>query len=139
MATLILTDLTTGEFERVTAALNQSGREYVSTQAVWTRDEAAALYEALARRQKDFLGALVRWQGAVPANEVRTDDGGLRGLTGPITKAVARLSKQGVIREGLPEVVTGVFDPSVSGYRRATGFRMDGATVAAFGEVVQSV
>lgn len=138
MPTLIITDLTDDELFHLREALDTSGRDYTSTAPVWTVEEATSLLQGLAPKQRAFIETLVVWDGVVPADEVRKSESSesLRGITGPITKAVNRLQKAGIIRGGLPGLVSPVYNPATVGFQKVRAYRLDEATVAAFREAL---
>src|SRR5947207_10678406 len=72
--------------------------------AEWTVEEAERLLRHLRAGAFGLLRELVRRDGRVAATVLRGPDGNLslRGLTGPISKAMVRLAWSGLLREGLP-------------------------------------
>lgn len=92
----------------------------------WTIEEAERLLRHLRAGAFGLLRQLVQGHGRVAASLLRGPNGdqSLRGLTGPISKATARLTWAGQLREGLPHPVETQYDPEVRAYQRALAFTM---------------
>jgi hypothetical protein len=91
----------------------------------WTPDAAEALIGDVPLRARTLIHLLIVHNGFVNASQMRGDgDDTLRGLTGPITKAMARLAKAGKLPEGLPNPVETRYDPDVRAYQKAIAFEM---------------
>ena len=76
---------------------------------------------------------MAQHQGRVTSDVVREDpEQSLRGLTGPITKAMQRLTKAGRLPEDLSHPVATEYDPNVRAYQKAIAFSMPAAMVPAF-------
>jgi hypothetical protein len=91
----------------------------------WTPETAEALIGDLPSRARTLIHHLVTNNGYVDAAKMRGDgDDSLRGLTGPITKAMARLVKTGKLPDGLPNPVETRYDPDVRAYQKAIAFEM---------------
>jgi hypothetical protein len=107
----------------------------------WTAEEAERLLRHLRASAYGLLRELVRGNGRVPASTLRGPDGGqsLRGLTGPISKAMARLTWNGQLREGLAHPVETEYDPEVRAYQRALAFTMPAAMVPVFAAAVDRI
>lgn len=96
--------------------------QHVPTGRTWTVRDARTLFADLAEPQRRLVQALVDADGAVAAAHLpdllgpgRTS---LRGLTGPITKALQRLEQQGVLPAGLPRPVRSRYGEDQQGVRR---------------------
>jgi hypothetical protein len=91
----------------------------------WTPEAAAALIADVPSRARDLIHKLIVNNGYVSAAQMRGDgDDTLRGLTGPITKAMGRLVKAGKLPDGLPNPVETRYDPDVRAYQKAIAFEM---------------
>ncbi|MFZ2526605.1 MAG: hypothetical protein WAX14_02965 [Rhodococcus sp. (in: high G+C Gram-positive bacteria)] len=132
MVKIVISDVTPAELAAVTDALAAAGREHHVVQIVWNQDEAAALLAELKQTQVRFLRLLVEWDGVLTADALREGGETLRGSTGPITKAIARLAGRGEIRGGLPAVFDSVYDPNNRAFQKVRAYRTDAATLAAF-------
>lgn len=102
----------------------------------WTAHHAEVLISALAKPQRRLLAELTAADGALPADALRSvlgeERGSLRGLTGPVTKAVARLQLRGLLPHDLPRTLTTEYQVEATGQRRVQRLVMSPATVAAF-------
>ena len=113
---------------------SQLPREMVEgAPAQWTPAAAAELSAALAPSQAGLIATLVAAGGSLTPEQARVasgrgPEGSLRGLTGPITKALNRLRRLGIIDESLRSPVRTVF----SGNLRATRLELDPAAYPAF-------
>src|SRR5690242_3664457 len=86
----------------------------------WTVEEAERLLRHLRAGAYGLFRALILGEGRVVASVLRGPSGeqSLRGLTGPISKAMARLAWSGQLREGLPHPVEAEYDPEVRASQR---------------------
>ena len=86
----------------------------------WTAELAARLYADLAVPQRRVLHALVRHGGTLTAEELREllNRDSFRGLTGPVTKTLDRLTRSGLLPPGLPRPVRSRYGDDHLGYRR---------------------
>lgn len=132
MADLIIKNLTSAQLQALTRALTEAGVDHTTSQMFFTTDEAQALLEELGDRQRQLVELVAHWDGVLPDEELRSFDGPLRGITGPITKAVDRLAKQGRIRPGLGSPVQPVYDPNNRSFQRVRAYKMDEPNVVAF-------
>ena len=100
----------------------------------WTVEEAERLLRHLRAGAFGLLRELVRGHGRVTASVLRGPEGdqSLRGLTGPISKAITRLTWTGHLREGLPHPVETQYDPEIRAYQRALAFTMPTEILPAF-------
>lgn len=107
----------------------------------WNVDEAERLLRHLRAGAYGLLRDLARGHGRVEAGVLRGPDGGqsLRGLTGPISKAMARLTWAGHLREGLPHPVETQYDPEVRAYQRALAFQMPDGLLPTFRAAVARI
>ncbi len=128
MAEIVIRNVTNAEAIRIAEALG--AREHEVAAITWTPVEAAAVLRVLAERQRSLIHGVVDWKGVQVVDAARADS--LRGVTGPITKAVRRLTASGELREGLPPILTTVYDPDAKANQRVRAFRMEGPTLAAF-------
>lgn len=132
MADLIIKDLTAHQLQALTKALTDAGVEHATSQLFFTAEEAQALLDELGDRQRALVVKVAHWDGVLPDEELRDLDGGLRGISGPITKAVERLVKDGRIRAGLHSPVQPVYDPNNRSFQRVRAYKMDEPNVLAF-------
>lgn len=132
MVDLIIKDLSSHQLEALTVALTDAGVAHSTSQMFFTVAEARVLLGELGSRQRGLVELLARWDGVLPDEELRDFDGGLRGITGPITKAVDRLMRDGRIRAGLHSPVHPVYDPNNRSFQRVRAYKMDEPDVAAF-------
>lgn len=133
MVDVIIKDLSPDQLLAVTKALTDAGVEHSTNQVFFTVDEAHALLEELGERQRQLVESVARWDGVLPDEELRAfDAASLRGISGPITKAVNRLVKNGRIRPGLSSPIQPVYDPNNPAFQRIRAYKMDGPNVAAF-------
>ncbi|TKV35346.1 hypothetical protein [Mycobacteroides abscessus] len=128
MADIVIRNVTNAEAIRIAQALGD--REHEVIEIAWTPAEAAAVLGVLAERQRALIRGVVDWRGVQVVEASRADS--LRGVTGPITKAVRRLTAAGELREGLPPILATVYDPDAKANQRVRAFRMEGPTLAAF-------
>ena len=114
-----------GKLAQIAAVLAPIQPEVVAG-PVWTAEFAEALLGDVPSRAYDLIHKLIMHNGYVSAALMRGDDGEdtLRGLTGPITKAMARLVKAGKLPAGLPNPVETRYDPDVRAYQKAIAFEM---------------
>lgn len=132
MPDLTIKDLSPRQLETITAALAGAGVPYSTTEVFYTVGEAQALLEELAPRQRALVVKVAAWDGVLPDEELRTLGGGLRGIAGPITKAVKRLVADGTLRPGQSNPVHPVYDPTNRAFQRVRAYRMDSSDVIAF-------
>lgn len=138
MAEVVIRDISSKQLEALTTALTAAGIAHTTDMVVFSADEAAALLDDLAERQRDLLEQVAAWDGVLPASEMRDADNQIRGITGPITKAVKRLVARGVLRPGLQSPVRPVYDPNNRAFQRVRAFKMDSGDVASFNAAVQA-
>lgn len=107
----------------------------------WTVEEAERLLRHLRAGAYGLLRDLVHGNGRVPASVLRGPDGSqsLRGLTGPISKAMTRLAWAGTLREDLPHPVQTEYDPEVRAYQRALAFTMPAEALPIFASALTRV
>ena len=100
----------------------------------WTVDDAEVLLRDLASGARGLLSAVVAGGGRIDADDLRGSDGGksLRGLTGPITKAIERLVGAGRLPDGLSAPVWAEYDPTVRAWQRTKDFVMPSELVPTF-------
>lgn len=128
MADVVIKNVTNAEAIRIAEALGD--REHELVEIAWTPEEAAAVLGGLAARQRALIRGVIEWKGVQVVEASRADS--LRGVTGPITKAVRRLTAAGELREGLPPILATVYDPDAKANQRVRAFHMEGSTLAAF-------
>ncbi len=108
----------------------------VETQAVWTPQRAALLMEAVAEPQRRLLAAVAAADGVLSVGDLlRAIDqprGTLRGLTGPVTKAVQRLQHSNTLPWVLPRPVEARYAMDEQGVRRVKELVMAAGTAASF-------
>src|SRR4051794_34006012 len=90
----------------------------------WTPETAATLIGDVPSRARTLIHLLITNNGYVDAAQMRGDRDTLRGLTGPITKAMDRLAKADKLPDGLPNPVETRYDPDVRAYQKAIAFEM---------------
>lgn len=73
----------------------------------WTLERATAFLRDLSPRPRSLILDTAAAGGHLPTSTVRDSESAttLRGLTGPVTKAMSRLAAGGVLPEGLPTPV----------------------------------
>lgn len=133
MVDVVIKNVTGVEAAQIAQMLARADRDHEIIHVAWTAEEADIVLGELAPRQYQLITMLVAWDGVLPVDAIRDGELSLRGITGPITKTVKRLADRGLIREGLPKLVSSVYDPEVRAYQRVRAFRMDSATLIAFG------
>lgn len=138
MAEVVIRDISPKQLEALTGALTAAGIAHTTDMVVFTAGEAAALLDDLAERQRDLLEQVAAWDGVLPASEMRDADNQIRGITGPITKAVKRLIAKGALRPGLQSPVRPVYDPNNRAFQRVRAFKMDSGDVASFNAAVRA-
>lgn len=138
MAEVVIRDISSKQLEAITSALTAAGVAHTTDVVVFTAVEAAALLDDLAERQRGLLEQVAAWDGVLPAGELRDADSQIRGITGPITKAVKRLIDKGALRPGLQSPVRPVYDPNNRAFQRVRAFKMDSGDVASFNAAVQA-
>lgn len=92
------------------------------TAGVWTAEAAERLIAELSPTQKHLVQALTAQGGQLTPEQAREASGrlpgaSLRGLTGPITKAVNRLQRRGVITDDVRSPVETVYEGRVKAAR----------------------
>ena len=102
--------------------------------AEWTADAAEVLLRDLGPAARRLYVTVAEAGGRIDASVLRGPDGSksLKGLTGPVTKALERLSKAGKIPTDLPVPVTAEYDPSIRAWRKTAAFVMPSALVPLF-------
>lgn len=106
----------------------------------WDADTAEVLLRDLSSSALGLLRLMAKNQGRVTSDVVREDpEQSLRGLTGPITKAMQRLTKAGRLPEGLPHPVGTEYDPNIRAYQKAIAFSMPAAMVPAFSAAFERI
>lgn len=100
----------------------------------WTAELAARLYADLAGPQRRVLRALVQHGGTLTAEELRElmDRRSFRGLTGPVTKTLDRLTRSGLLPPGLPRPVRSRYRDDQLGYRRLDALEIPGELLPAW-------
>ncbi len=106
----------------------------------WDADTAEVLLRDLHKSALGLLRLMAQHHGRVTSDVVRKDpEQSLRGLTGPITKAMQRLVKAGRLPEGLPHPVATEYDPNIRAYQKAIAFSMPAAMVPAFAAAFERI
>src|SRR5438128_485097 len=108
MVDVIFRDVDLAKLPAIALLLEPAKPELLeSPPPTWTAEEAERLLRHLRAGAYGLLRELVRGNGRVPAHALRGPDRSqsLRGLTGPISKAMNRLTWAGMLREGLPHPV----------------------------------
>lgn len=138
MAEVVIRDISSEQLVALTTALTAAGVAHTTDLLVYSPDEATALLDDLAERQRGLLEQVSDWDGVLPAGELRVADNQIRGITGPITKAVKRLIAKGALRPGLQSPVRPVYDPNNRAFQRVRAFKMDSGDVASFNAAVRA-
>jgi serine/threonine-protein kinase HipA len=104
----------------------------------WTAELAARLYANLSGPQRLVLRALVQRGGALTAEELREllDRGSFRGLTGPVTKTLDRLTRSGLLPPGLPRPLRSRYGDDQLGYRRLDALEIPREALPAWTEAL---
>jgi hypothetical protein len=132
MTDVIFRNVDPAVLEKLAALMEPAKPEMLTPE--WTIDYAEALLRDLASAALGLLNAVVAGGGRIDADDLRGSDGGrsLRGLTGPITKAMERLVRAGRLPVGLPIPVSAEYDPAVRAWQRTKDFVMPSELVPTF-------
>lgn len=100
----------------------------------WTPGYASRLYAELAEPQRRVLHALVEGGGTLAAADLHRllDRGTFRGLTGPVTKTLDRLTRSGALPPGLPRPLRSRYREDQGGYRRLDALEIPADAVGAW-------
>jgi hypothetical protein len=102
----------------------------------WTVSSAENLLRRLAGPQRSLLTLIVEQGGVADGASLRqhlgNETGSLKGLTGPISKHVKKMIRDGFLPEGTPAPTTTIYDPENPSYQRAGGIRMEPELVDIF-------
>jgi hypothetical protein len=100
----------------------------------WSADLAEILVRDLGVAARKLLREVTAAGGRVEAAALRGPDGTgtLKGLTGPIKKAIRRLTSSGKLPEGLPTPVSAEYDPAARAWQRTIAFSMPTELVPVF-------
>ncbi|GAA4217727.1 hypothetical protein [Actinocatenispora rupis] len=142
MVDVILRDVDPAKLPEIIKLLEPTKPELLEVpQPTWTVDEAEQLFRDLRASALQLLRELVRRGGRVEADVMRGPEGdqSLRGLTGPITKAMTRLERAGRVREGLEHPVRAEYDPEIRSYQRALAFTMPDELLPTFTIALQQI
>lgn len=137
--TVTFHDVDTAVLNELLSSLGTTGVITADAPATgWTADRAETLIDDLAPRQADLLLDLARSRtGTVDAADVRVDGGTLKGLTGPISKAVNRLAAAGHLHASAESPVEVAYDPAIRSYQRARSFSLRPDAIEAFKEAAR--
>lgn len=126
MVDVIFRDVDPATLAEIARLLGPAQSEILEQHAEWSAESAKRLLRDLRPAAYRLLAELVRHDGRVDAGVFRGDEGdqSLRGLTGPITKAMRRLTQSGRIPAGLPHPVEAEYDPEIRSYQRTKAFVM---------------
>lgn len=126
MVDVIFRDVDPMTLAEIARLLGRKQPEILEEPAEWTAESAERLLRDLRPAAFGLLSELVRHGGRVDAGVFRGEDGeqSLRGLTGPLTKAMRRLTQSGRIPAGLPHPVEAEYDPEIRAYQRTKAFVM---------------
>ncbi len=107
----------------------------------WTEEGAEVLLRDLGPAARGLVREVTAAGGRIDASRMRGTNGGnsLRGLTGPVKKAIARLAKAEKLPPGLPVPVYADYDPSVRSYQRTRAFVMPAALVPVFAAAIRRI
>jgi hypothetical protein len=110
------------------------GAEHPAATAVWTVDCAEVLLRGLGPAARRLLRRTATAGGRIDAAALRGpgEDKTLKGLTGPITKAIARQQEAGKIPAGLPAPVKTEYDAATGARQRTSAFSMPADIVPVF-------
>lgn len=107
---------------------------------VWTVDLGEVLLRDLGPAARHLIVSTAEAGGRLSANVLRgPENKGLKGLTGPIGKAVTRLVKAGKLPPGLPKPVEALRDPTARSWERTGTFVMPKALVPVFQAAAERV
>lgn len=101
----------------------------VPDRPVWTAEQAYNLLRDLPASTVRLVRAVVGNGGEISANQLRAQGATLRGVTGPIRKAVERHANQGAAPHGLPLPLEARYDRQ---NQRATAFAVPAECLAPF-------
>jgi hypothetical protein len=107
----------------------------------WSVEAAETLLRYLGPAQRNLIVSTARAGGRLGAKELRdrTATNTLKGLTGPISKAMERLTQSGKLSIGLPKPVGALRDPTARSWEKTGSFVMDQALVPVFLEAGRRV
>lgn len=101
--------------------------------AEWTADRAVTLLRDIPSAARQILRLTAGGDGWADAAAVRGDgDATLRGRTSPITQAIKRGVRAGLLPAGLPAPIVTRYDPDNPSWNRTSGFAMSEALVPVF-------
>lgn len=132
MTDVIFRDVNPQILEKLAKLMQSSKPELVAPE--WTEDAAEALLRDLGPSARGLYVRVAEAGGRLDASVMRGPDGSksLKGLTGPVKKALKRLSDRGKIPAGLPVPVTTEYDPAIRAYQRTRAFVMPPTLVPLF-------
>jgi len=132
MTDVIFRDVDAAVLQQLAVLMQPAQPELLAPQ--WTTELAEVLVRDLGAAARRLLRETARADGRIDAATLRGPEGDrtLKGLTGPITKAMARLVKSGKLPEGLPVPVDAEYDPATRAWQRTIAFSMPPALVPLF-------
>ncbi len=131
MTDVIFRDVSEDMLEKLFAVLKPLQPEQLET--VWTVDTAEVLLRDLGPAARYLIVSTAEAGGRLSASVLRgTENKSLKGLTGPIGKALNRLSGNGKLPSGLPKPVEAWRDPTLRSWERTGSFVMPRALVPVF-------
>jgi hypothetical protein len=138
MTDVIFRDVSADMLEKLFAVLKPLQPERLET--VWTVDSAEVLLRDLAPSARRLIVSTAEAGGRLSANVLRgTDNKSLKGLTGPIGKALNRLARNEKLPSGLPKPVEAWRDPTSRSWERTGSFVMPPALVPVFQAAAQRI
>src|ERR1022692_2969573 len=132
MTDVIFRDVNSALLERLALLMQPSGPEVIDPN--WTVDYAEVLIRDLGEAARRLLSKTSEAGGRIEAAEMRGPGGDqtLKGLTGPITKAMNRLADRSKLPAGLPAPVETEYDPANRAWQRTAAFMMPTELVPVF-------
>jgi hypothetical protein len=132
MTDVIFRDVDAAVLQQLAVLMQPVQPEVLTPQ--WTAELAEVLIRDLGTAARRLLRESALAGGRIDAAALRGREGDqtLKGLTGPITKAMVRLKKSGKLPEGLPTPVRAEYDPAVRAWQRTIAFYMPAELVPPF-------
>jgi hypothetical protein len=131
MADVIFRDVSDELLERLSVLLRPLQAEQLEPE--WTVDAAEVLLRDLGPAARNLIASTAEAGGRLSATVLRgPENKTLKGLTGPIGKALQRLARNGKLPSGLPKPVEAFRDPTMRSWERTGTFVMPRELVPVF-------
>ena len=132
MTDVIFRDVDAAVLQQLAVLMQPVQPEVLTPQ--WTTELAEVLIRDLGTAARRLLRESALAGGRIDAAVFRGREGdqSLKGLTGPITNAMARLIKSDKLPEGLPTPVHAEYDPAARAWQRTIAFSMPAELVPLF-------